>query len=307
MDLLARAFRIPLRVRFRGVDEREGVLLRGPSGWAEFSPFWDYAPPIAARWLVAALDSVHRPWPTARRSSIPVNATVPAVDPQRAFEMARDSGCSTVKIKVADGDDEGRVAAVRDALGPRGRIRVDANGGWDLDTAKRTIRNLSRYDLEYVEQPVATLEDMAALRRKVEVPIAADESVRNSEDPTRVAAMAAADIVVLKVQPLGGVWHALEIAERAGLPVVVSSALETSIGIAAGLALAAALPELPYACGLGTVPMLQGDVVADPLVPSGGEIEIRRPDVDESALARFELLDEEAAGWFDRMRAAEQL
>lgn len=280
------SFRIPLRVPFRGLAEREGLLLRGSSGWGEFSPFPEYGPPITARWQAAALEAAEGgDWPRPLRTSIPVNVTVPAVGPADAHAIVASSGCDTAKVKVGDAGDEARVEAVRDALGPGGRLRIDVNGAWDVDTAARRIRSISRYGLEYVEQPVATVEEMAQLRRRVEVPLAADESIRLG-DPRRVRELEAADVAVLKVQPLGGVWAALEVAEMLGLPAVVSSALETSIGIAAGLALAAALPELPYACGLGTGPMLEGDVVADPLVPVGGRIELRRPEVDHIALGR---------------------
>ncbi|HWH31890.1 MAG TPA: o-succinylbenzoate synthase, partial [Egibacteraceae bacterium] len=285
-------FRIPMRTRFRGVTERAGVLLRGPAGWGEFSPFPEYGAEVAARWLGAALEAAERGWPPPLRDAVPVNATVPAVGPEQAAAIVRAGGCATAKVKVAEpgqsaNDDLERVEAVRDALGPHGRIRVDANGAWDVDTAVRGLRALARFDLEYAEQPVATLEEMAVLRRRVDVPLAADESVRTAEDPLRVAGLEAADIVVLKVQPLGGVRRALEVAEACGLPVVVSSAVETSVGLAAGVALAAALPELPYACGLGTQWMLEGDVVVDPLAPAGGMLEVRVPRVSEELLARW--------------------
>jgi O-succinylbenzoate synthase len=188
-------------------------------------------------------------------------------------------------VKVGEGDDFGRVEAVRDALGPQGRIRLDVNGAWDVDTAARQIRRLSSFELEYVEQPVRTAEEMVRVRRLVDVRLAADELVRLAEDPLHLSLRDVADLVVLKVQPLGGVWRALEVAAALGLPAVVSSAVETSVGIAAGLALAAALDELPYACGLATVLLLERDVVADPLVPVGGNIEVRRPRVDLEALA----------------------
>lgn len=304
------SFRIPLRVPFRGLAEREGLLLRGSSGWGEFSPFPEYGPPITARWQAAALEAAEGgDWPRPLRTSIPVNVTVPAVGPADAHAIVASSGCDTAKVKVGDAGDEARVEAVRDALGPGGRLRIDVNGAWDVDTAARRIRSISRYGLEYVEQPVATVEEMAQLRRRVEVPLAADESIRLG-DPRRVRELEAADVAVLKVQPLGGVWAALEVAEMLGLPAVVSSALETSIGIAAGLALAAALPELPYACGLGTVPMLEGDVVADPLVPVGGRIELRRPEVDPIALGRVASGADHRARMerrFEEARAAEAL
>jgi O-succinylbenzoate synthase len=234
-----------------------------------------------------------------------VNTTVPAVASDRAYALTAASGCRTAKVKVGDAGDEARVEAVRDALGPDGRIRLDVNGAWDVDEAVRRIRVLRRYGLEYVEQPVPTLEEMARLRRLVDVPLAADESVRLAADPRRVPLRGAADVVVLKVQPLGGVWAALEVAEASGLPAVVSSAVETSVGIAAGLALAAALPELPFACGLGTVPLLEGDVVATPLLPVAGELELRRPPVDDDALAAFELSGAGAVPVLARLAAAE--
>jgi o-succinylbenzoate synthase len=298
-----RVFAIPMRTRFRGVTRREGALVRGRAGWGEFSPFPEYGPAECARWLAAAYEAADEGWPEPRRTRIPVNVTVPAVGPEAAHAIVRSSGCRTAKVKVAEpGQDErediARVEAVRDALGPGGRVRVDANGAWDPDTAVRMLRALG--ELEYAEQPCATLEELAAVRARVDTPVAADESIRRAEDPLRVRAADAADIVVVKVQPLGGVRAALAVAEACGLPVVVSSAVETSVGLAAGLALAAALPELPYACGLGTLSLMEGDVVADPLTAVDGVIEVRRPRVDEEALARYEI---DGDGW--RRRADE--
>jgi O-succinylbenzoate synthase len=292
-----------MRTRFRGVTRREGALVRGPAGWGEFSPFPEYGPAESARWLGAAYEAADEGWPAPLRTHIPVNVTVPAVGPEAAHTIVSGSGCRTAKVKVAEpgqseADDLARVEAVRDALGPGGRVRVDANGAWDTATAIRMLRALG--ELEYAEQPCATLDELAEVRRQVDVPIAADESIRRAEDPLRVRAAGAADIVVLKVQPLGGVRAALAVAEACGLPVVVSSAVETSVGLAAGLALAAALPELPYACGLGTLSLLEGDVVRDPLAAVEGVIEVRRPEVDEEALARYEV---DGGGW--RSRAAE--
>lgn len=296
-----RAFRIPMRVPFRDLDAREGVVIRGPRGWGEYSPFPDYPPYLRARWLAAAREAAQGEWPPPLRARVPVNVTVPAVPPEAAHRIVTGSGCTTAKVKVGDGSDEARVEAVRDALGPAGRIRVDGNAAWDVDVAARRIRALARYDLEYVEQPVSTLEEMADLRKQVAVPLAADESIRLAPDPLAVDLGEAADVAVLKVAPLGGVAAALRVAESVGVPAVVSSALETSIGIAAGVALAAALPELPYACGLGTIALLAGDVVSDSLVPENGEIGVRRVEVDEGALARFELTDGDARRW---LRAA---
>jgi len=301
-----RAFAIPMPVRFRGVTVREGALIEGPAGWGEFSPFAEYGPRECARWLASALESATRDWPAPVRERIPVNVTVPAVGPEQAMRIVAGSGCRTAKVKVAErGQDEAadieRVEAVREALGPTGRIRVDANGGWDTGQAARMLRRLAPFGLEYAEQPCATLDELTELRRHIDIPVAADESIRRASDPLRVRAAGAADIVVLKVQPLGGVREALRVAEACGLPVVVSSAVDTSVGLAAGAALAAALPELPYACGLATMSLLAGDVTADPLVPDRGELPVRRPVVDAGLLARFET---DPGPWRDRAAAA---
>jgi O-succinylbenzoate synthase len=302
--LLTVPFEIPMRLRFRRIDIRRGVVIKGPGGWGEFSPFPEYPTDVAARWLLSALEAATGSWPDPVRTMIPINVTVPAVDGDSARRIVETSGCSTAKVKVAEGDDLERVAAVRDALGPGGKLRVDANGAWDVETARKHIKELDRYDLEYVEQPVPSLQEMAQLRKLVDVPLAADESVRTAEDPLKVAGLEAADIVVTKVQPLGGVRRALEVAEAAGLPTVVSSALETSIGIAAGIALAAALPELPYACGLGTVALLERDLVAEPLLPLDGYIPVRRPEIDEALLAACAPDEDVAAEWNARLAAA---
>lgn len=301
-------FSIPMRTRFRRIEVREGVLLHGPAGWGEFSPFLDYGPPETSRWWAAAVEAAVEGWPAPVRDRIPVNVTVPAVGPERAAAIvAASGGCRTAKVKVAEpgqslAEDVERVAAVRDALGPDGRVRVDANGGWDVESAVTAIRALDRSGLEYVEQPCATLAEMALVRRRVDVALAADESVRTAEDPLRIVGLAAADIVVLKVQPLGGVRACLAVAEACGLPVVVSSALETSVGIAAGLALAAALPALPYACGLATVQLLVTDVCGVPLLPVDGSLPVRRPDPD----LRGDVAGDAAtrARWSERVRAA---
>ena len=284
-------FSIPMRTRFRGITVREGVLLRGEGGWGEWSPFLEYDAAVAAPWLRCAEEAAAGDWPEPVRAAVPVNVTVPAVDAEQAHAIVRAGGCRTAKVKVAEpgqtlADDEARLEAVRDALGPAGRVRVDANGAWDVDDAVTAIVALDRAagGLEYVEQPCAAVEDLAVVRRRVDVPIAADESIRRAADPYRVRDLEAADIAVLKVQPLGGVRACLRIAEDIGLPVVVSSALETSVGIAAGVALAAALPELPYACGLATVQLLTDDVVTTPLLPVDGALPVLRPEVDEAAL-----------------------
>jgi O-succinylbenzoate synthase len=313
MDLLPslRAFAIPMRTRFRGITVREGALIEGPAGWGEFSPFAEYGPRECARWLACALEAATTGWPAPVRQQIPVNVTVPAVGPEQAGAIVAAGGCTTAKVKVADrgdGDfadslraDLVRVAAVREALGPDGRIRVDANGGWDVDQAARALGELGRFGLEYAEQPCPTLADLALLRRRVDVAIAADESIRRAENPLAIAAAGAADIVVLKAAPLGGVRAALAAAEATGLPVVVSSAVESSVGLAAGVALAAALPVLPYACGLATISLLSGDVTTSPLAERAGSVPVRRPGVDAARLADFEV---DAAPWRSRLLAA---
>ena len=285
-------YRVPLVTRFRGIVEREGVLWRGPAGWAEFCPFWDYDAPASAPWLRAAREAADVAWPAPVRTSISVNVTVPAVGPDAAHAIVAGSGCRTAKVKVAEpgqsaADDVARVEAVRDALGTAGRIRVDANAAWDADEAVAALRRLDRAagGLEYAEQPCRAVADLARVRRAVDVPIAADEAVRLAADPLAVVRAEACDVVVLKVAPLGGVRAALALAEQVGVPVVVSSALETSVGLAAGIALAAALPELPYACGLGTARLLAADVCRDSLTPVDGAIAVRRPEPDAALLA----------------------
>ncbi len=278
--------RLPLRTPLGGLSYRQVTLVQGPSGWGEISPLPGYpCDPVRAR--AAAEEAACGTWPAAVRDTIPVNAIVPAVDPDEAAALA--SGHTTVKVKVGDPGDVDRVAAVRAAIGPHGAIRVDANGAWDVDTALTTIARLARYDLELVEQPVASMDDLAAVRRRMTtaIPIAADECVRSVDDARRLRRLDAADVIVLKVQPLGGVAAALRIAEAADLPALVSSMFESSVGLAAGVALAAALPDLPYACGLGSAALLAADVVADPLLPVDGWLPVRRVVPDPSLLARF--------------------
>lgn len=306
-------FAIGMPVRFRGIDRREGLLLRGAAGWGEFSPFLDYDDAECVPWLEAALEAAHDGWPDPVRDRVPVNATVPAVGPEQAAAIVRASGASTAKVKVAErgqvlADDVARVEAVRDALGPGGRVRVDANGGWTVDEAVAATRALDAVgSLEYVEQPCASVEDLALVRRRVDVPVAADESIRRAADPYRVRDLEAADVAVLKVQPLGGVRACLRVAEEIGLPVVVSSAVESSVGLAAGVALAATLPELPYACGLGTTSLLGGDVTRSPLDPVDGWLPVRRVGVDEDALATVAADPATDAAWHARLERVDAL
>lgn len=307
-------FVVGLATRFRRVVERSGVLLEGPAGWGEFSPFPEYPPAVAAAWAAAAREAAEVGWPAPRRHAIPVNAIVPAVDPSEAHRIVTASGCATAKVKVAEPDeslavDLARCEAVRDALGPAGALRIDANAAWDPDTAVRAIGALSRFGLEYVEQPVADLADFAQIRRKVDVPLAADESIRTAADPLAIAGFAGVDVIVLKVAPLGGVRRALRVAEaataRAPLDVVVSSAVETSVGLAAGAALAAALPALPYACGLGTQALLTDDVTDTPCAPVRGQLTPTAVQPDPARLAAAAPDPARAAALLARFDAAE--
>ena len=305
---------IPMAVRFRGVDQREAALVRGPVGWGEFSPFLEYDAQESSRWLSAALEAAWSGWPDPVRGEVQVNATVPAVPARQVPEvLGRFAGATTAKVKVAEAgqglqDDLDRVAAVRDALGPGGRIRVDANGAWSVDQATDALARLAAYDLEYAEQPCARVGELrevrlALARRGVSVLVAADESIRKADDPLRVAREQAADLVVVKVAPLGGVRRALQIVADCGLPAVVSSALDTSVGMAAGVALAAALPELPYACGLGTVALLGGDVSITSLVPVGGVLPVGPAQADEELLERWAAPADRQQWWRDRVTA----
>ena len=303
---------VPMRTKFRGITTREGVLVRGEAGWGEWSPFLEYSPGIAAPWLRAAYEAADGDWPTPVRDRVPVNVTVPAVDAERAHAIASAGGCTTAKVKVAEpgqtlADDLARVEAVRDALGRDAHVRVDVNGHWDVEQALHAIPLLDRAagGLEYVEQPCADVEDLARVRRRVDVPVAADESIRRAEDPYRVRDLEAADVAVLKVQPLGGVRACLRIAEDIGLPVVVSSALESSVGIAAGVALAAALPELHHACGLATVQLFTDDLTTTSLLPVDGHLPVTPVTVDEEALVRLAAAPDRVALWEERLAAVE--
>ncbi|WP_111719599.1 o-succinylbenzoate synthase [Homoserinimonas sp. OAct 916] len=311
-DLLAtaRVLSLPLVTRFRGIETREALVFEGPAGWSEFSPFAEYGDDEAVTWLAAAIEFGWHETPPTRRDSIRVNATVPAVPTDQVAQvLARFAGCRTAKVKVAEtgqrlADDVARVREVRRVLGPGGRIRVDANGAWSVDEAEIAIRTLGEFDLEYVEQPCLDLADLAEVRQRVRylgIPIAADESVRRASDPLEVARTGSADVLVVKVQPLGGIRAVLKLADRTGLPMVVSSALDTSIGLSMGAHLAAALPELDYDCGLGTASLLAQDVTADPLLATGGSIPVRRVTPDPRVLDRFAAPAERRDWWLSRL------
>lgn len=310
---VTRVVSLPMNVRFRGITHREVMLVQGPNGWAEWSPFLDYSGAELQPWWQACREWAWEARPAPRRMTVPVNCTIPAVEPQRAHDLAAASGCRTAKIKIAEpgqseSDDLDRIAAVRDGLGPGGVIRVDANGAWSVDDAERRLVRLAREELEYVEQPCMAVTDLAEvrhrlIRRGVHLALAADESIRRSDDPWRVVELEAADVAVLKVQPLGGVKACLELAARLPIPVVVSSALESSVGLAAGVALAAALPDLPYACGLNTAGMFTADVTETPLRVVDGELPVTEVVVSPEQVAAVEASPERQAFWQARLMA----
>jgi O-succinylbenzoate synthase len=309
----ARVVSLPMTTRFRGITVREALLLEGPAGWTEFSPFVEYNDAEAANWLRAALDFGWRDpeLPAGAPGRIRVNATLPAVGPGEVDDVLRRfPGCRTVKVKVAEpgqsvADDVARVSLVREFLGPDGRLRVDANGGWNVDEAEHAIHALAEFDLEYVEQPCASVDELAQIRKRVKymgIPIAADESVRKAEDPIAVARAKAADILIIKAQPLGGIEHALGIIAEAGLPVVVSSAIDTSVGLSMGAHLAASIPGgLSYDCGLGTAALLAADVTDAPLLPSNGAIDVRRITPSPELLERYAATPERTEWWLGRL------
>ncbi|MCB1265034.1 MAG: o-succinylbenzoate synthase [Mycobacterium sp.] len=295
-----------MRVRFRGITVREVALIDGPSGWGEFGAFTEYEPPEAAHWLASAIESAYGTRPPARRSRIPVNATVPAVGPAEvAAVLARFPGATTAKVKVAEpgqtlAEDVARVNAVRAAIPT---VRVDANGGWTPDEAVAAAAALTADGaLEYLEQPCRTVAELAEVRRRVDVPIAADESIRKASDPLAVVRAGAADVAVLKVAPLGGIRALLDIAAHIDIPVVISSALDSAVGIGAGLAAAAALPRLEHACGLGTGGLFVSDV-AD-LVPVDGYLPVGDGGVvpDPARLAGLAAPPQRRDWWIDRVR-----
>jgi O-succinylbenzoate synthase len=307
-DLLDRlhVVALPMRVRFRGIMTREVALIEGPAGWGEFGAFLEYDPPEAAAWLASAIEAAYQPPPEVHRDRIPINATVPAIPALEVPKvLARFPDVRTAKVKVAEPgqtlvDDVDRIEVVR-ALVPT--VRVDANGGWTVDDAVEAARALTASGpLEYIEQPCQTVEELAEVRRRVDVPIAADESIRKADDPLRVVRAEAADIAVLKVAPLGGVRKLLEIAEQIDIPIVISSALDSAVGIATGLQAAAALPNLDHACGLGTGALLMEDV-AEPMVPVDGCLAVTPVVPDRARLDALAAPPDRRQWWIDRIKA----
>lgn len=304
--------RIPMRYRFRRVDHREAVLIRGPEGWGEFSPFPDYPPQVTTRWLASALEAACSPLPSPGRDRIPVNVTIPVVAPALAAALVKESGAATAKVKVGDpgstlDEDHARLEAVSDALGAGGKIRIDVNATWSLDEAVEALGKFHHFDFEYVEQPVSTIAEMIELKHRTGVRLAADELIRLSPDPIKAVEQGACDVVVVKVQPMGGVARVLNLAGRIQLPVVVSSALETSVGMYSGLLAASLLADLPHACGLGTVSLLQGDSTSDPLIPFDGFVDVRRAEPDPVQLRRWAPDRERASEMLRKLRSAAEL
>jgi o-succinylbenzoate synthase len=311
-DLLDRlhVLSLPMRVRFRGITVRELALIEGPAGWGEFGPFLEYTPPEASTWLASAIEAAYSAPPTVRRDRIPINATVPAVSADQVPEVvARFPGVRTAKVKVAEpgqtlADDVSRVNAVRAAVPT---VRVDANGGWTVDEAVAAAAALTADGpLEYLEQPCRTVPELAELRARITVPIAADESIRKSDDPLHVVRARAADIAVVKVAPLGGVRPLLDIAAQIDIPIVVSSALDSAVGISYGLYAAAALPRLEHACGLGTGGLFVNDVTA-PLLPVDGHLPVGPVAPDPARLSALAAAGGRRQWWIDRVAACLQV
>ena len=324
---------VPMRTRFRGQTAREVMLFRGPAGWAEFAPFTEYGPEESSHWLYCGIEAAFSGLGHPLRASVPINATVPAVAADQVFGVLSSyadlEAIPAVKVKVAEpgqtlDDDLARVTEVRRLL-PHAGLRVDANGGWGLAEATGALARIAEAagGLEYAEQPVAGVEPLAQLRENlqkagVDMRIAADEAVRKADDPLRVAKLGAADLIVVKAAPLGGVQRALKVVEQAGLDAVVSSALDTSVGLTAGLALAAQLPQLPYACGLGTITLFESELVDSPLVPEAGAIRvpladtgqgerITAPTPNPELVQRCRAPETRQQWWQQRVRAAHQV
>ncbi len=274
-----RVVALPTKTNFRGVTVREVALFKGEHGWAEFSPFLEYDDQESAPWLACAIEAATTPAPPLLRKRIAVNGTIPAINDKKRLEeiVASYPGVTTFKIKVGENlaEDVARVAWIK-SLNSKAKIRIDVNGSWSVDDALRNLYAMFEEvgTFEYVEQPCATVEELRDLKNKIRIPllIAGDEVLRKAKDPFTVDLQGAVDFLMLKVQPLGGIVRALKMAEHHKLPVIVSSALESAVGISYGLKLAAALPRLDFACGLATASLMRSNVADLPIVD--GRIEI---------------------------------
>ena len=307
LDLILDSLRVvslPTKTNFRGINHREVALFQGPQGWAEFSPFLEYSDEESARWLACAIEAATQAPPALYRSSIAVNATLPALNGESEIAqiLAAFPGCTTIKIKVGTNEEEdlARIAMVR-KLSPQAKIRIDVNGLWSVDQASKFLERCG--EIEYVEQPCASVEELRELKSRVDVKIVGDEILRKSTNPFEVDLQGAIDIVMLKVQPLGGIKRAHALAAHHKLPVVVSSALESAIGINYGLTLAASFQELSFDCGLATGSLLARNVAELPIIDGKMQITRFEPNFDglETSADRFEW-------WKNRiMRTAELL
>jgi O-succinylbenzoate synthase len=303
-----RVVALPMKTKFRGLTVRETAFFRGPHGWGEFAPFIEYDATESLPWLESAIEAATTEFSLGIRDSIPVNATVPASDDEREIEriLSWYPGVNTVKIKVGTGirEDLVRIARVRKHL-PDAKIRVDVNGSWSVDDAVFNIRTIygevAGTSLEYVEQPVATLFELKELKERliVDVKIAGDEVLRKASDPFAVNLEGAIDVLMLKVSPLGGIKRSLELAAHHNLPVVVSSALESAVGISYGLRLASSLPQLNYACGLATGALFESDLATIPI--SSGAMNVSAPEIDDERFQRFAVSRERLEWWRNRI------
>jgi O-succinylbenzoate synthase len=300
---------LPLKSKFRGITVREVALFKGPAGWGEFAPFLEYDDRESSTWLLSAIDAATNPAPIAYRGFVKVNATLPALNSAKEIEELLQSfaGCDTVKIKVGENlaEDIGRVARVR-ALLPKAKLRLDVNGGWKVDQALVSLYAIYEEvgPLEYVEQPCASLDELRRLKEKlvVDIKITGDEVIRKAADPFAIDLQDAVDVLMLKAAPLGGITRAREIAAHHKLPVVVSSALDSAVGISYGLQLAASLPSLDYACGLATGQLLSADIAELPL--SNGQLEVNALSPDADLLAKYAVPVERLTWWKERTKRA---
>ena len=302
-----RVLALPMRTTFRSLDIRETALFKGENGWGEFAPFVEYSDQESLQWLESAIEAADKALSPALRESIPINATVPASNDEAEIEQILSwyPGVDTAKIKVGTGikEDLARIAAVRKHL-PKAKIRIDVNGSWSVKEALSNI--IAIYEvtgdlLEYVEQPVASLDELKQLKEgmSVDVKIAGDEVLRKAKDPFAISLDGAIDILMLKVSPLGGIKRAMDLASHHKLPVVISSALESAIGISYGLALAARVPNLDYACGLGTSALFNQDISDIPIV--NGAIKATSYPIDLDRVERYELKGERLEWWRNRI------
>ena len=296
---------IPVKANFRGINFREIALFEGPAGWSEFSPFIEYSNKESSTWLKAAIEGATKEPPKPIRDQVEINATLPNVKVSEVKDLlAGFNGCNTIKIKINDFETDQALLIECLKEVPKAKFRLDVNGGWALEEA---IANVQSYEkafgslIEYIEQPCTDFADLNSLRNSTGIKIAVDESIRKylAGDLTKIKEVA--DIAIIKWAPTGGFDAALEVIEKIGLPVVISSALDSSVGISHGLSLAEAVPNLYGACGLGTVCLLEGDVTSNPLMPINGIIKNRK--VIPDRIEEFKAESGRQKWWQDRANA----